>query len=132
MKNIFVPAHFSAAHSLSEIEVAKFTQNVSKFVDQPLPAPLDIETDTYFSCEIDKSTVNRFLTNELEWCTVSSLPSSVCADQLVNSLENHFGGSWGCLVASPDYGAWQGCYFVNDDDYLANCHLYSTIDVKKP
>merc|ERR1712018_487962 len=80
-----------------------------------------------------KSSGNSFIAGLVNWCKVADLSASVCADQLVKSLNHHFGNSWGCMVTKPGYASWNAFYnhWDDDDEYYVYCHPYSSTSVNK-
>merc|ERR1712227_855975 len=84
-----------------------------------------------------KSSGNSYIAGQVKWCKVSDLSASVCADQLVKSLNHHFGNSWGCMVTKPGHGSSYG-YYKNyygvpqrDNAYFVQCYQYSSTSVNK-
>merc|ERR1712018_209258 len=79
------------------------------------------------------SSGSSYIAGQVKWCKVSDLSPSVCADQLVKSLNHHFGNSWGCMVTKPGYGAGYPFYFHADDDneYYVYCYPSSSTSVNK-
>ena len=81
-----------------------------------------------------RSSGESYIAGQVKWCKVSDLSASVCADQLVKSLNHHFSNSWGGLVTKPGNGrGYYGYYYHTDDDneYYVECYPYSSTSVNK-
>merc|ERR1712227_907842 len=80
-----------------------------------------------------RSSGKSYIAGQVKWCKVADLSASVCADQLVKSLNHHFGNSWGCIVTKPAYVASNGFYYHwnDDNEYFVLCYPYSTTSVNK-
>merc|ERR1712227_475444 len=79
-----------------------------------------------------RSSGKSYIAGQVKWCKVADLSASVCADQLVKSLNHHFGNSWGCMVTKPGTGRGYAYYFHwDDDEYQVQCYPYSTTSVNK-
>merc|ERR1739848_539847 len=76
---------------------------------------------------------NAYIAGQVKRCTLSDLSAKVCADQLVDSLEHHFGGNWGCMVTKPGYGSGFGYYYYWDGDnkYGVQCYPSSSSSVNR-
>merc|ERR1719284_940432 len=131
LKNIFVVAHLSNANSVARGELAVYSPDQSNEMGDTSPVSLNADAGTY--TKYNQQAVMDFLGNEVEWCILSSLSARTCADQLVNSLENQFGGDWGCVTTAPGYGAAHTYYshFDSNNKYYVSCHPRSNTAVLK-
>ena len=88
----------------------------------------------------DRSEGNSFLAEQVELCKVSNSSARVCADQLVDNFEHHFGNGPGCLVSKAGnnpfcalgYGDFLSFYhFEYGAKYGATCFLHSFLSVNR-
>ena len=131
LKKVFVAAHVSMANSVGGEEMALYFPDQSDQIGEKSPVSLNADAATYL--KYDQQAVMNYLAIEVQWRKLSSFSARTCADQLVFSLEEHFGGGWGCAVTAPYNGASHGYYYYYDPNhkYTVSCHPRTNIEVYK-